>query len=394
MADNSGMTTRTRWLVFLVSTPLVALVAVGGLLGASPSGQQAFPQLRVFHDVVSLVYGGYVEEVDVDRVMDGAMRGLADSLDSSSAYLTPREVETLDARSPVPAGDTGLTVTRQYYLRVVGVRDGSPAARAGIRSGDLIRMIDSQATRDLSELAGTRMLAGAPGSSVKIILIRDNAADPHEVTLVREAPKAPRATGRRLPGGEAYVRVASFGAGSAAALRKAVDDLKVSPTEGLIIDLRDVADGTAAEGIAAARHFIKTGTIATLAGRDDKRTVTAAASGDGALAMPVVMLVSNGTARAAEVFAAALKANTRGELIGQPTAGLAAEQHLVRLPEGHGLWLTYARYLSGDDTPIHENGLAPDVGVALPFVAFGEPAPAEDLTLAEGLARVKAKRAA
>jgi carboxyl-terminal processing protease len=388
------MTTRTRWLVFLVSTPLVALVAVGGMLGATPTGQQAFPQLRLFHDVVSLVYGGYVEEVNIDRVMDGAMRGLADSLDSSSAYLAPREVEIVDSGAALPAGETGLTVTRQYYLRVVGVRDGSPAARAGIRSGDLIRMIDDQATRDISELAGTRMLAGAPGSSVKVIVIRDNAADPHEITLVREALTGPRVAARRLPGGEAYVRVASFGTGAAAALRKAVDDLKVTPTEGLVIDLRDVADGAAAEGIAAARHFVKTGTIATLAARGDKHTVTEAAAGDGALAMPVVLLVSSGTARAGEVFASALSANKRAELVGQPTAGLAAEQRLVRLPEGHGLWLTYARYLAGDGSPIHENGLSPDVGVQVPFIGFGDPAPADDATLTQGLARLKARLAA
>ncbi|MEZ5318211.1 MAG: S41 family peptidase [Vicinamibacterales bacterium] len=381
------MTSRTRWLVFLVSTPLVALIAVGGILGASPAAQQAFPHLRIFHEVESLVYGAYVEEVDPDRVMDGAMRGLADSLDSASAYLTPAEVSAIDAGTKTPPAQVGLVVTRQYYLRVVGVRDDSPAARAGIRSGDLIRMIDGQASRDISAPAGMRMLAGAPGTTVSLLVIRDNAADPHEITLTREVPKTDLAVGRTLAGGEAYVRVHSFAPGATAAIRKAVDGLK--PKGGVILDLRDVADGPASEAIAAARLFVGTGTIATLAERGDARTETKAAAGDGALAMPVVLLTSNGTANAAEVFAAALKGHDRATLVGQPTAGLAAEQHLVRLPEGHGLWLTYARYLAADGTPIHENGLVPDVAVPVPFVGFGEEPPPGDPVLDKGVEQVR-----
>jgi carboxyl-terminal processing protease len=384
------MTSRTRWLVLLVSTPLVVLIAVGGILGASPAAQQAFPHLRIFHEVESLVYGAYVEEVDVDRVMDGAMRGLADSLDSSSAYLTPAEVRAVDAGTPLPPAQVGLTVTRQYYLRVVGIRDDSPAARAGIRSGDLIRMIDGSASRDISAPAGMRMLAGEPGTTVSLLVIRDNAADPHEIKLVREVPKGDPVAARMLPGGPAYVRVRSFATGAAAGLRKAIDGLKASG--GVIIDLRDVADGPVTEASAAARLFVKSGPLATLAERGDARTVTTAAAGDGALTMPVVLLVSNGTARAAEVFAAALAGDSRATLVGQPTAGLAAEQRLVRLPEGHGLWLTYARYLAADGTPIHENGLVPKVAVQVPFVGFGEEPPAGDPVLDKGVGEIKKGR--
>src|SRR6185295_16593477 len=133
------MTPRSRWLLFLVSTPLVLFVSIGGMLGAtSVARQQAFPHLRVFFTVVDYITSSYVEQVDVDNVMDGAMRGLTDALDSLSAYLSPAEVKDVEAKTPLPAGDTGLVVMRQFYLRVLGVRDGSPAARAGLRTGDFI----------------------------------------------------------------------------------------------------------------------------------------------------------------------------------------------------------------------------------------------------------------
>jgi carboxyl-terminal processing protease len=135
------MTSKSRWLAFLVSTPLVALVAVGGLLGANARAlpEQAFTHLRVFEDVVSLIMSSYVEVADPDKVMDGAMRGLVDSLDPMSAYLSSTEVTQARANTPLPAGDVGLVVSRQFYLRIVGVRDGSPAARAGLRPNDYIR---------------------------------------------------------------------------------------------------------------------------------------------------------------------------------------------------------------------------------------------------------------
>jgi carboxyl-terminal processing protease len=369
--------------VLLVSTPLVILVAVGGLLGTvgvSTASQRSFAHLRVFDDVVSLIREGYVEEVDIDAVMAGAMRGLADGLDSSSAYLTPDEVRALDADG-LPAGDVGLVVTRQFYLRVVGVRDGSSADRAGIRTGDYIRMIDGQPTRDMSALAGTRQLRGAPGSSVDVLVIRTNPADPQEFTLEREALDDVSIPARRLPDGGAYLRVSSFGPGTAAAIGERIEELGPAAKAGVVIDLRHTADGSAVEGIAAARHFVSTGTLAVLVGRYGDETVSETHRGDGALTMPVVLIVSNGTANAAEIFASAMAGNGRADLVGVPTAGIAGLQRLVRLPEGHGLWMTYARYVTPERELIHGRGLVPDVPVVTPIVEFDSVPPATDEAL-------------
>ena len=389
------MSARSRLLVFLVSAPLVALVVVGGSLGAGATTtlpQQHVSQLGVFQDVVGFILRAYVEEVNIDKVMDGAMRGLADGLDPSSTFLTAEEVRALQAAGGPPAGEVGLIVTRWGYLRVVGVRDGSPAARAGLTTGDFIRSIDDRPTRDMSAVAGTRLLRGAPGSRVVLQVFRGNAADPHRVELVREAGKSDRASSRRLPGGEAYLRIASFGPGAAAAIQQSVASLGAPAKNGLIVDLRGTADGTAEEGIAAARLFVQNGTLATLAARNSPPVVSLAAKGDGALAMPVVLLTSNGTANGAEIFASALQGTKRGRLVGEPTAGIAGVQKLVPLDEGTGLWMTHARYLQQDGTPIHEQGLRPDVAVQAPVVGFDETPPATDEILTEGIAELNRLR--
>ena len=386
------MTSKSRWLIFLVSTPLVVLAAVGGLIGANaaPAPQKAVTHLRVFEDVVSLIMSSYVEEADPDKVMEGAMRGLADGLDPLSSYLSPEEVAIVRTNTPpLPAGDVGLVVSRQFYLRIVGVRDGSPAARAGLRTNDYIRGIDNKPTREISAFTGMRMLRGAPGSKVELVVLRGNAADAHTVTLTREALTGQSVTTTRPPSGPALVRVSSFAEGTATALGAAFDSLQKAGASGAVIDLRGVANGPMEEGIAAARLFVKTGTIAIRSERNQPNAKTEAASGDGRITMPIVLLVSNGTAGPSEVFAAALNGNKRADLVGEPTAGLAAVQKLVALPENRGLWMTYARYLSLDGNPIHEHGLRPTVAVESPSVAFDDPPPASDDMLAKAIERLK-----
>ncbi len=392
------MSSKARWFLVALSTPLVIVAAVGGLIGASPSvPQKGFEHLRVFEDVVSLVNGAYVEEVNPDKVFDGAMRGLAEGLDASSAYLPPAEVALIDNKTPLGDGDTGLVVTRQFYLRVLGVRDGSPAARAGIRSGDFVRAIDETPTRDMSAFTGTRLLRGAVGSKVRVLVIRGNAAEPHEVSLTREkASPTVTTTAMSSKDNIAIMRVNTFVAGTggtAASMRADAEKFQKLSAKAIVIDLRGVADGSYEEAIKAAQVFVGSGTVATRQGREaaSKETITST-SGAAALKIPVVIIQDFGTSGPAEVFAAALAGNKRAELIGERTAGLAAEQRLVRLPENYGLWMTYRRYytLNAEPTPILERGVKPDVNVEGPTVEFGEPAPATDEMLAKAIERAKA----
>jgi carboxyl-terminal processing protease len=224
---------------------------------------------------------------------------------------------------------------------------------------------------------------------VDLLVIRVNMAEPRPMTVAREVPGSVRAQGRRLAGGEAYVRVSSFGTGVTDQITRAIANLGPAAAAGVIIDLRDTADAAPESGIAAARLFLDSGTVATLAGRNNPKVVTEAISGDGALTMPLVAMVSTGTGRAAEVFAAALADNKRATLVGLPTAGIAAVQTLVRLPEGHGLLLTTAQYERTDGTAIHARGLRPDLLVDVPVVPFDEVPPDTDATLAKAVEVLK-----
>jgi carboxyl-terminal processing protease len=390
------MSTRTRLSVLFITTPVLAFVLVGGFMGSAAAGDTEIQNLRVFNDVVSLIVNNYVEEVQPDHVMEGAMRGLAEGLDPDSAYLSPDEVKAVERQDALPDGGVGIELTRQYYLRVIAARDGSPAAKAGLRTGDYVRAIDQKSTRDLSVFEGMRLLRGKPGTRVVLTVIRGNAAEPHDVELVREKEAGATVTGRMMPDGIGYVRVAAFGSGVADLLRTQAESLTKQGATHLIIDVRHTAEGAFDTGLDAARLFVKSGTLAIRAPRDGQgaRDTITAHAGDGAITTPVTLLVSTGTSGAAELFAAALDGNGRADLVGERTLGRAGIQKLVHLPEGRGLWLTYARYLTPGGAPIQGKGLTPDQEVEEPDVDFGEPAPENDPVLDAAIARLRGRKAA
>lgn len=385
------MTSRSRGFVLALSTSIMAFAFVGGYLGQAIAKDDTYQHLRVFEDVVSLVLNNYVEPVDIREAMQGAMRGLADGLDPESSFLTPGLVKSLESNDRGGPAEVGVDLTRQYYLRVVSARDGSPAARAGLRPGDFIRAIDNRPTRDMSAYEGARLLRGAPGSKVSLLVIRGNAADPHVVDLVREQLTRPDVTSRMANADAGYVRIAEFSSEGPARLKQAVDALTKTGAARFVIDLRGTARGDLDEGVAAARLFVKDGPLGARLTRGDQREVISSRPGDGVIAAPVALLIDQGTAGAAEVFAAALADNDRADLVGVSTLGRAARQRLVKLPDQSGLWLTYVRYLTPDNDPIHENGLEPDVEVEQPEIEFGSEPPAVDATLQKALDHLAAR---
>ncbi|HEX4567057.1 MAG TPA: S41 family peptidase, partial [Vicinamibacterales bacterium] len=401
--------------VLLISTPLLGFIIVGGLRGNAAGGDPTFQHLRVFEDVVSLILNNYVETAKIDKVMEGAMRGMADGLDPDSSYLTAADVKAIDAgASATPSGDVGLELTRQYYLRVIAARDGSPAAKAGLQTGDYIRAIDGKPARDLSVFEGGRLLRGEPGSKVTLTVIRGNAAEPRDFDLVREKTPGTIVSGKIISGDIGYVRLAAFGADVAPKLQSQIGELSKAGAKRLLIDIRNTAEGDFSRGIDASRLFVKSGTLAMVAARsrDAKPTTDtppdkaekvpqsaiketiAAKPGDGAIDLPVTLLVTTGTSGAAEVFASALEGNKRADSIGERTLGRAGIQKLVRLPDGRGLWLTSERYVSPDSELIQGRGLTPDTGVDQPDLAdFDQPKPATDPILDAALARLQKKAA-
>jgi len=385
------MKSRGRLLVLVVSVPVLAYAVIGGFMGRAMAQQESYQFLRIFEDVVTLIVNNYVEEVKVDKVMQGAMHGLADGLDPDSSYLDAGQVKTFERNETQATGRTGLELTRQYYLRVIAARDGSPAGRAGLRPGDYIRAIDGQSTRDTSVYEGMRLLGGTPGTKVTLSVLRGDAAEPHTIDIVREDLPTSPVRGRMAQSGVGLLRVPEFAKTTPEQLRTEIATLAKGGATRLVIDLRGSAFGDVETGLAAARLFVPSGTLAYRQERGKTKEPIAAAAGDGSVTVPVALLSDNGTSGAAELFAAALTGNKRASLIGERTLGRAARQRLVRLPDGSGLLLTHLFYLTPTDAVINEKGLTPDVAVEQPDVDFGQPAPTTDPTLDKAIEHLKAK---
>jgi carboxyl-terminal processing protease len=190
------------------------------------------------------------------------------------------------------------------------------------------------------------------------------------------------------------VRVAAIGPKTAEQVKKEVGDLTKGGAAKLIVDVRRTSGGTLEDGLALARLFVNRGVLAVREGRGIERQSIDAASGDGSVSSPAVLLMDTGTSGAAELFAAALSGNQRAELIGTRTIGRVATQTLIKLPDGSGLWLSTTRYLTPAGTPLHEKGLEPVVVVDEPDVEFGQPPPTSDPVLEKAIERLVQKAAA
>lgn len=388
------MSSNIRRVVLWISAPVIAFAIVGGFIGKVTAREDTYPHLRVFYDVVNLIMDRYVEKADTDKVMTGAMHGLAESLDPDSAYLTADLVKQIEANAPLPAGDLGIDLTRQYWLRIIATRDGSPASKAGLRTGDYVRLIGETPTREMSVFEGMRRLRGVPGSKISLTIIRGNTNDPHVVELTREATPTTDVTNRIATPGVGYIRIAAFTGRTAAQAKTAVADLTKAGAGKLIVDVRRTSGGSNDAGLALARLFVGSGTLAKRESRDAAATAIDATAGDGSVTLPVEVLADNGTSGAAELFASAMVGNKRAELIGEHTIGRAGEQKLVKLPDGTGLWITTVKYLTPSGEPLHEKGLTPAVAVDTPDVEFGQPEPTTDPILEKALERLAEKKAA
>ena len=386
------MKSRGRLFVLIISFPVIIFAVVGGFMGKAMAQSEAYRPLAIFEDVIELIMNNYVEKIDTNKVMAGAMHGLADGLDPDSAYLDVNQAKAYEKNEMSGTGRTGLELTRNYYLRVIAARDGSPAARAGLRPGDYIRAIDGMSTRDTSVYEGMRALSGKPGTKVSLTVLRGNAAEPHTVEVSREDVPAAPVKSRIAQPGVGYVRVAEFGKATADQIRSEVASLTKAGATSLVIDLRGTAFGDVETGLAAARLFVPTGTLAFRQERGKSKEAIAASSGDGTITLPMALLTDNGTSGPAELFAAALSGNKRGSLVGERTLGRASRQRFVRLPDGSGLILTHLLYLTPAEAVINEKGLTPDVGVEQPDVEFGQPLPATDATLDKAIEQIRTRR--
>jgi carboxyl-terminal processing protease len=358
------MSPRGRLAIALASTLLVGYVALGSLLGRV-LGDTTYGQLALFNEVLRIVIEAYVEPVNVDRAMNGARLGLTDALDGDSAYLDADEFRAYQAAGHENDAEIGVILSRRVsFLMVVTTRAGSPAQKAGIRPGDLVKTIDGRHSRPLSAVAGQRLLRGAPGSVVKLTLLRVGS-DPVSVDVVRERLTPIPATGRMLDGGAAYVKVGEFTPRVTDEVRADVEGFKRAGARQLVLDLRGAGHGELSEGVKMAELFMKGGIVAKVAGARAEEQVLNADPARSVWDQPMAVLTDNGTSGAGEIVAAALLDAGRASVVGEPTFGRAPIQRAVVLPDG-GLVLTVARYVSPKGTAIHGKGVTPSVPVQEP----------------------------
>jgi carboxyl-terminal processing protease len=384
------MSPRSRLVVALVSTALTGYVLLGSLLGRV-LGDSTYGQLALFNEVVRHVINDYVEPVNVDRALAGARLGLTEALDGDSFYLDQEEFLAWQQPQPEGQADVGLLLTRRLgFLMVVAPRPGSPAEKAGVRPGDIVKSIEARHTRPLSPFGGHRLLQGAPGSVVKVTLLRAGS-DPIELSLVRERLAAAPVKGRVLETGTGYVKVPEITGRAAEDLRGEIETLRRAGARRLVLDLRGAAFGTPADGVKVAELFLQGGVVARLSGAKHTEQVLSADPGRSAWDLPVAALVDTGTAGAGELVAAALLDAGRAEVVGQRTFGRAPFQKAVPLPEG-GLVVTVAKYTSPKGTAIHGKGVEPSVAVEMPDTDDEDPeatTPARDLVLEKALEVLK-----
>jgi len=373
------MSPRARLFVAFVSTGFIGYIALGSVLGRV-RGDSTYGQLAVFNEVVRIVLDAYVDPVNLERTMAGARLGLTEALDGDSAYLEPEEFRAYQQPAK-DDGEVGLILTRRFsFLMVVDARVGSPADKAGVKAGDVIKTIDGRHTRPLPAPVGQRLLRGAPGSVVKLTLLRAGS-DPIDLTLTRErlTPAAPRS--RMLEDGTGYLKVPEFPARVADDIRGELLALRKGGARSLILDLRDSGDGVPAEAARVAELFLKGGLITKLTGARTAEQVFTADAARSAWDLPLAVLVDTGTAGPAEIVAAALLDAGRAPLVGEHTFGRAAVQKTVPLAEG-GLVVTVAKYVSPKGNAIHGKGLEPTVPVDTSAEEEApEGAPARDLIL-------------
>jgi len=343
---------------------VITFILGGVLVGKAGPRGDIYEYLTSFREVLHLVNSSYVDEVELDRVMEGAFKGMMESLDASSVYLDPAQYARHQQGLSVRPDLLGITVSKRYtYAVIVAVAPGSPAAEAGLHAGDLIRSIDGRMVREMNRLEVEEALLGAAESVVTLAVIYQQTAERDEVTMTRREvrPLGPELV--RLPGGVAYLRIHDLAAGAGDRAGRLLAEAAALP-EGepmsLVLDLRNNPGRLLAEAVAVTDLFLSSGTIVTVGGQEGEGERREASAGTTRFAGPVVVLMDRGTANGAEVVVAALQQNQRATTVGEPSFGSGSIQELIPLSNGGALLLAVARHRTPDGKAIVEEGIIPD----------------------------------
>ena len=356
---------RKRLRLLVVTLGAVLLVAV--MTSEAPARRSPFEPLSLFARALAFIELAYVEPVDQEEMVYGAIRGLAESLDPHSEYMDPEEYEIFKSDSDGRFAGIGVEVsTRDGWLTILAVFDGGPADKAGLLPGDRFLTIDGEEARDMRLYDAVRMIRGEPGSTVDVTIRREGTAEALERTLRRAFIEIDPVETRILHGRVVYVRIAAFQDGTARALRSALDravtDLKKKGgIEGVLLDLRDNGGGLLDEAVWVSDEFLATGTIVSTRGRNGQEVARYSARRGGTRpTWPMLVMVNENTASASEIVAGALQDHERATLVGVRSFGKGSVQTIFDLPGGSALKLTISRYYTPSGRSIQALGITPD----------------------------------
>jgi carboxyl-terminal processing protease len=384
-----------------------ALVAAGIVIGLSLSlargvladkpaalGQNVpWQDAQLLAEVMSQVEREYVDPVDDHRLLQAAVRGMVSSLDPYSAYLDGDEYDDIKISSSGEYSGVGIEVSMEDgQVVVVAPLDGSPAAEAGIRAGDVIVTIDNVPVNSTTLADTIGRMRGKEGTTVKVGILREGSSEPLQFTLKRSRVQLHSVTSQLAEPGFGYVRIAEFSETTGQELDAALADLHKknrAPLKGLVLDLRNNPGGVLEAAVAVADAFLDSGVIVSAKGRTpESKFEMSATPGDALKGAPIVVLVDGGSASAAEIVAGALKDDHRATLMGRTTFGKGSVQTVLPLGDDRALKLTTSLYYTPSGASINHRGIVPDI--VLPRDANPPtPAPAPDAPLAERDPEVK-----
>ena len=359
------MSTKTKTAILVASAGILLFSLVGGISRVRASNDSAYRQMEVYSEVLSRVRSEYVEEPNLPTVTDGALHGLLESLDSNSSYLNPEQYKEYKDRNTKAKGTIGAAVSKRFgYASIVSVIPGGPADKAGLGDTDILESIDGKSTREMSLAEIHSLLSGEPGSNVNLSVVRARRAEPQKMVVTRAVVSIPPAEDKMLQDGIGEIRVDTLTKGKAQEVASKIKALQKEGAKKLILDLRDCAEGEESEGIATANLFLNHGTITYLQGQKFPREAFNADPAKAITNLPLVVLVNKGTAGPAEIVAAAVLENARGDVVGDKTFGDGSVQKLIELPDGGALILSVAKYYSPEGKAIQDAAVTPNIVVA------------------------------
>lgn len=408
VASIKFMKSRTKFVVVMSSTCLVALLLLGGVVSKGAAADDSssasantsiYKHLEVYSEVLSRIKSEYVEEPDMSSVTLGAMNGLLESIDPYASYLNAEQYKEYQKNFDTYRGDLGMVLAKKFgYVTVVSVVPGSPAAKVGLTTGDMLESIKGIATRDMPLAYARLLLKGQPGTTVDLSVLR-RKPEPQKLTMTREVISYPAVESKLLPDQIGYIKIPSMSQGKVKEVAAAVAELQKQGAKKLILDLRYSASGEPMDGIELANLFLDKGLISYTQGQKSPRKNFDADPKKDITTLPLIVLTNHGTAAAAELAAGALQGDKRATLVGERTYGDASVLRPISMDDGSAIILSVAKYYTPDGKSIQDNGVTPENMVIEPDAGgtdvdddadVGQPAPAPDKKPAEDVILQKA----